>query len=68
MANYTYKETTTKNLKAKGTYSKLNGTIKYFDKDGNEIILSVAELLEDFDGSEMTLTVTDKEEHDLLDE
>ena len=66
MANYTYKETTTKNLKIKGIYSASDNTITVTDKEGNETIHVIDDLLMDFDGREMNFAVTDKEEIDLL--
>lgn len=68
MSNYVYKETTTKNLKIKGVYSAAENTITVTDKEGNEFIHAVSDLLTDFDGRDMVFAVTDKEETDLLEQ
>lgn len=68
MANYTYKETNTKNLKIKGIFNAEDMTITVTEKDGIEEVHEIKELLTDFDGREMNLAVTDKEETDLLEQ
>lgn len=68
MANFSYKETTTKNLKINGLYSAAENTITVTDKDGNETVHSIKTLLTDFDGREISFGITDKEEVDLLEQ
>ena len=69
MANFSYKKTTTKNLKVKGVYDAKKSIVTVIvDKEGNEVEYYLPDLLDDFDGLEINMSVSDKEESDLLED
>lgn len=63
MANYTYKRTTTTNLKVVGTVDIENMTIEVDGEDKK-----ISDLLSDFDGGVAEINVKIKNEEDLSDD
>lgn len=59
-----YKETTTVNLKVAGEFDYENGTI-FIETDDGASSRNIIDLLKDFDGSEIELSVKLKSEHEL---